>query len=92
MKIPVFCKFLIYSLDPGKKIISFAYNGSKVEQFIFGVRSVEGISIDWVSRNIFWTGASKTIEVANMDTKKKKVLIKDGIVNPRGIAVHPHRG
>lgn len=47
-----------------------------------------------MARNIFWTDSKKlTIEVANLDTKVRKVLFKrDGIFNPRGIAVHPGKG
>ena len=46
--------------------------------------------LDWVARNVYWADSGKqTIEVANMDTKGKKVLIDEQIRNPRGIAVHP---
>lgn len=70
-----------------------SYNGSDAETFMTDVGSPEGISVDWVSRNIFWVDQSKlTIEVANLETKKRKVLIADGLKNPRGIAVHPYRG
>jgi nidogen (entactin) len=70
-----------------------SYNGSQTEIFIGQVSSPEGIAIDWVSRTIFWTDSTnETIEVAHLDTKKRKILIKNGLVNPRGIAVHPFRG
>ncbi|XP_043266975.1 nidogen isoform X2 [Venturia canescens] len=83
-----------YSSDiTGNRITSMHYNGSNVQTFVNGVSSAEGLSIDWVSRNIFWTDSGKaTLEVANMDTKKRKVLASTGLVNPRGIAVHPYRG
>ena len=77
----------------GNRITSLNYNGSNVQTFISGVSSPEGLSIDWVSRNIFWTDSGKaTVEVASLNTKKRKVLISDGLINPRGIAVHPYRG
>ncbi|XP_015113339.1 nidogen-2 isoform X5 [Diachasma alloeum] len=83
-----------YSSDiTGAKIISLTYNGSSVQTFMTDVSSPEGISIDWVSRNLFWTDSGRgTIEVASLETKKRKVLISEGLVNPRGIAVHPYRG
>ncbi|XP_063989907.1 nidogen isoform X2 [Diachasmimorpha longicaudata] len=83
-----------YSSDiTGAKIISLTYNGSSIQTFMTDVSSPEGISIDWVSRNLFWTDSGRgTIEVASLETKKRKVLISDGLVNPRGIAVHPYRG
>ncbi|XP_011879579.1 PREDICTED: nidogen-2 isoform X3 [Vollenhovia emeryi] len=83
-----------YSSDiTGNKIVQLSYNGSMAETFIPKVSSPEGLSVDWVSRNIFWTDSGKTtVEVASLVTKKRKVLVSDGLVNPRGIAVHPYRG
>ena len=52
----------------------------------------EGIAIDWVSRNIYWTDSKrKTVEVSNLDGSLHKVLINEKLANPRGIAVHPGR-
>lgn len=57
------------------------------------IRSPEGISIDWVSRNIYWTDSTKdTLEVANLDSRRRKVIVSEGLVNPRGVAVHPAKG
>ena len=57
------------------------------------IGSPEGLAIDWASRNIYWTDSSSdTIEVANLDTKVRRVLFNTSLVNPRGIAVHPSRG
>ncbi|XP_076174255.1 nidogen isoform X2 [Ptiloglossa arizonensis] len=83
-----------YSSDiTGNQITVLSYNGSMAETFLTKVSSPEGLTIDWVSRNIFWTDSGKmTVEVANLETKKRKVLVSDGLVNPRGIAVHPYRG
>lgn len=69
-----------------KKITLFKYSS--------GIKSPEGVAIDWSARNIFWTDSKKlTIEVANLDTKARAVLFsKNDIKNPRGIAVHPGRG
>ena len=33
-----------------------------------------------------------TVEVANLDTLQRRVLINTKLVNPRGIAAHPTRG
>lgn len=55
--------------------------------------SPEGLAIDWVSRNIYWTDSLRhTIEVANIDSRRRRVLFQTGLTNPRGIAVHPQRG
>ncbi|XP_072765184.1 nidogen isoform X3 [Anoplolepis gracilipes] len=83
-----------YSSDiTGNRIIELSYNGSMAQTFIPKVSSPEGLSVDWVSRNVFWTDSGKkTVEVASLITKKRKVLVSDGLDNPRGIAVHPYRG
>ncbi|XP_070160368.1 nidogen isoform X1 [Polyergus mexicanus] len=83
-----------YSSDiTGNRIVELSYNGSMAQTFIPKVSSPEGLSVDWVSRNIFWTDSGKTtVEVASLVTKKRKILVSDGLVNPRGIAVHPYRG
>lgn len=68
------------------------YNGSGSELIleVFPKNSTEGIAIEWVSRNIYWTDSMRrTIEVANLEGNMHKTLIDDGLVNPRGIAVHP---
>lgn len=57
------------------------------------IGSPEGLAIDWVSRNIYWTDSTKdTIEVANIETKLRRTLFDTQLVNPRGIAIHPQRG
>nr|CAD7267149.1 unnamed protein product [Timema shepardi] len=55
--------------------------------------SPEGVSVDWVSRNLYWTDSSKdTLEVAGLDSQLRKTLVTEGLVNPRGVVVHPTRG
>lgn len=72
------------------------YSWSRSKYYVYNfvdIGSPEGLSIDWISRNIYWTDSSKdTLEVANLDNKLRKILFSDNLVNPRGIAVHPQRG
>ena len=87
----------IYWTDTtGGSIYRSNYDGTKLETFLSskdGLKFPEGIAIDWISRNVYWADSGKrTIEVANIDTKGKKVLIDEQIKNPRGIAVHPRYG
>lgn len=56
------------------------------------VISPEGLSVDWINRFLYWTDSGKKeIAVVNLDTKQRTTLISSGLVNPRGIAVHPFR-
>ncbi|XP_015604569.1 nidogen-2 isoform X3 [Cephus cinctus] len=85
---------IAYSSDiSGSKISAFLYNGTLLETFLSDINGAEGLSVDWVARNIYWTDSiKKTVEVANLNTKKRKVLVDEGLMNPRGMAVHPYRG
>ncbi|CAB3388254.1 Hypothetical predicted protein [Cloeon dipterum] len=79
----------------GKAIRSADYNGVNSSRFLGAeIESPEGIAVDYVSRNIFWTdSALNHIAVASLeDTDKRKILINEGLINPRGIAVYPSFG
>lgn len=86
----------IYWTDIAKgKIHKSPLNGSLSETLHtdYGENAItapEGLAIDWVSRNIYWTDSHRlTIEVSNLDGSLHKVLINEGLHNPRGIAIHP---
>jgi hypothetical protein len=58
-----------------------------------GVTASDGLAIDWVYNHVYWTdSATKTISVAELDGKMRKVLISDGLVEPRSINVNPLDG
>lgn len=55
--------------------------------------SPEGIAIDHLGRNMFWTDSMKDrIEVSSLDGSKRRVLIDTGLVNPRAILTDPTNG
>uniref|UniRef100_A0A9J8A3Q3 Low density lipoprotein receptor-related protein 8, apolipoprotein e receptor n=1 Tax=Cyprinus carpio carpio TaxID=630221 RepID=A0A9J8A3Q3_CYPCA len=57
------------------------------------LHSPEGLAMDWVHKNIYWTDSGhKTISVATGDGKKRKVLIDTELGEPRAIAVDPRQG
>ncbi|KAM3855508.1 LOW QUALITY PROTEIN: low-density lipoprotein receptor-related protein 1B [Vipera latastei] len=58
--------------------------------------NVEGIAIDWIGNNLFWTndGYRKTINVARLEkaSQNRKTLLEGGMSHPRGIVVDPVNG
>uniref|UniRef100_A0A672MZX1 Low-density lipoprotein receptor-related protein 8-like n=1 Tax=Sinocyclocheilus grahami TaxID=75366 RepID=A0A672MZX1_SINGR len=57
------------------------------------LHSPEGLAMDWVHKNIYWTDSGhKSISVATGDGKKRKVLIDTELGEPRAIAVDPRQG
>ena len=57
------------------------------------LRNPDGIAVDWVGRNLYWCDKSTdTIEVSRLDGRYRKILVSDGLEEPRAIVVHPYRG
>ncbi|VDO82840.1 unnamed protein product [Soboliphyme baturini] len=53
----------------------------------------DGIALDWVARNIYWTDAgTRRIEVASLDGHARRILVSTGLTHPRAIAVDPAGG
>ena len=63
------------------------------ELFRCNVKIPDGLAIDKVGRNIYWsdTGTNR-IEVAKLDGTKRKLLIKDGLDEPRAIVLDERNG
>ncbi|GAB1611093.1 nidogen-1-like isoform X2, partial [Argonauta hians] len=67
-------------------------NGNNTETIVNDVKS-EGIAIDWISRNMYWTDSrGKSVHVSTLDGTQQKTLFDTKINNPRGIVVNPIRG
>lgn len=58
--------------------------------------NVEGISVDWIGNNLFWTndGYRKTISAARLDrpSQTRKTLLEGNMSHPRAIVVDPLNG
>jgi hypothetical protein len=52
-----------------------------------------GLAVDWIADNIYWTdAASKVLEVARLDGSSRKIIIQDGLDEPRALAIFPRKG
>merc|ERR1739848_263324 len=72
---------------------SVGYEGEERRIVMKNVGQPEGIAVDWLGRNLFWTDSkSKSIRVANLGSPYRKVLFNTGIHRPRGIVCHPMLG
>ncbi|KAM7388138.1 hypothetical protein PAMP_024337 [Pampus punctatissimus] len=73
--------------------INKASDASQQVTLIDSLHSPEGLAVDWVHKNIYWTDSgNKSISVATGDGRKRKVLIATELSEPRAIAVDPHQG
>ncbi|XP_064871761.1 low-density lipoprotein receptor-related protein 1-like, partial [Oncorhynchus nerka] len=61
-----------------------------------GIHTVEGIAVDWMADNLYWTddGPKKTINVARLEkaSQTRKTLIEGKMTHPRAIVVDPLHG
>lgn len=61
-----------------------------------GVHTVEGVAVDWMANNLYWTddGPKKSISVARLEkaAQTKKILIEGNMSHPRAIVVDPKNG
>ena len=68
-----------------------ASNGHVV--FILDVGEVNGLTVDWVSRHVYWTDSKfHSIELADFDGSNRRVLSIDDLDSPRGIVADPSTG
>ena len=53
----------------------------------------DGLAVDWIADNIYWTDAGrKVLEVARLDGSSRKIIIRDGLDEPRALAIFPRKG
>uniref|UniRef100_A0A8C1L2N1 Low density lipoprotein receptor-related protein 1Ab n=1 Tax=Cyprinus carpio TaxID=7962 RepID=A0A8C1L2N1_CYPCA len=61
-----------------------------------GIHTVEGIAVDWMGQNLYWTddGPKKMISVAKLEkaSQTRKTLIEGKMTHPRAIVVDPSHG
>lgn len=81
------------SVLPSAYINKASDSSEQVTLIETALSSPEGLAVDWVHNNIYWTDSGdKTVSVATGDGKKRKVLIDTELSEPRAIAVDPRQG
>ncbi|XP_035377067.1 low-density lipoprotein receptor-related protein 1 isoform X2 [Electrophorus electricus] len=86
----------IYWSDVRMQMIKRAFiNGTGVETVVSAdIPNAQGLAVDWVSRNLFWTSydaSKKQINVARLDGSFKNSVIH-GLDKPHCLVVHPMLG
>uniref|UniRef100_A0A671UNK4 Low density lipoprotein receptor-related protein 2b n=1 Tax=Sparus aurata TaxID=8175 RepID=A0A671UNK4_SPAAU len=78
----------IPSVDDGSNNIAVA-----VDLGIRYITTPDGIAVDWVGRNLYWADSKlKRIEVAMLDGRYRKHLVKTELGHPSAVAVNPRLG
>ncbi|XP_015230707.1 PREDICTED: low-density lipoprotein receptor-related protein 2-like [Cyprinodon variegatus] len=78
----------IPSVDDGSNNIATA-----VDLGIKYITSPDGIAVDWVGRNLYWADSRlKRLEVAMLDGRYRKHLVKTDLGYPSAVAVNPRLG
>uniref|UniRef100_A0A3Q3ETX7 Low density lipoprotein receptor-related protein 4 n=1 Tax=Labrus bergylta TaxID=56723 RepID=A0A3Q3ETX7_9LABR len=83
----------LYYTDVTLDVIRSNLDGTGMETVISqGLKTTDGLAVDWVSRNMYWTDTGRnTIEVARLDGTSRKVLVNNSLDEPRAIAVFPSK-
>ena len=80
-------------VDQGRIFSSFSNGSSLKTLFHCNVQTPDGLAIDHVGRNIYWTDTgTKGIEVGRLDGTRRRVLSKDGLDQPRAIVLYERIG
>ena len=80
-------------VDHGQIFSAFSNATSLKTLFHCNVQTPGGLAIDHVGRNIYWTDAgTNRIEVGRLDGTRRRVLIKEGLDQPRAIVLDEKNG
>ncbi|RUS85413.1 hypothetical protein EGW08_006804 [Elysia chlorotica] len=66
--------------------------GAKAKPIEGGTGEVKGMSLDWVSGNLYWTDTTQRSIMVSKKTGEYQIVVLDRLSTPVGIAVHPGRG
>ena len=82
-----------YWHDAGYNIIfTTSLTNDQLSVFSRGINNVRSMALDWVAGNIYWVDATfGQIEVANVTTGHRAILLHENITSPNQIVVDPRR-
>lgn len=88
-------KSLLYIADVNLDIIRRInlINPRETKTIITNLATPNGLAVDWVANNIYWTDAElKVIEVSRLDGSSRKTIIDEYVNDIRSLAIHPKKG
>ncbi|XP_038049226.1 prolow-density lipoprotein receptor-related protein 1-like [Patiria miniata] len=86
----------LYWTDLQHKSINRAYiNGTNIETVIEGIPDSYSLTIDWLSRNMYWTNISpekSSLNIARLDGSYRNEIHLRNLTSPRSVIVRPSEG
>ncbi|NXN33365.1 EGF factor, partial [Nycticryphes semicollaris] len=69
----------VYWVDSERRLLQRIHlNGTKQERLCYIDKGISGFAIDWINQDILWANRQKaTIEMTDMNGKKRRVLLRD---------------
>lgn len=74
-------------------ITSIKRDGTERRIIVEGAQAVQGIAVDWVANNLYWTNPqADVIEMCRLNGSDHFIIISKDLEKPGAIAVHPGSG
>ncbi|XP_038044557.1 low-density lipoprotein receptor-related protein 4-like [Patiria miniata] len=75
------------------KLFKYRRDQAQPAQLLYGLGSVEGVAVDWLAKNLYWTDFQLNhICVSRYDGNNRAIIVSDDVLNPRGIVTEPFDG
>ena len=86
-------KYVYWSDGSRDEIFRALLNGSAQEMVVDQLGTPDGIAVDSVGRNLYWTDrTSNKIEVAKLDGSFRKTLVYENLYDPLDIVLDMENG
>ena len=86
---PYWLGYLFYNDQSHNKIYTINSRYTVLQEFISGgISAVKSMAVDWVTGNLYWVDSTfGTIEVANLNSSHRAVVLSENITKPNQIVV-----